>query len=52
MSQSEPPREQRPLSIGAGAVVIHDGRMLLVRNLHGVTRGATTPGVSTFPVSR
>jgi 8-oxo-dGTP diphosphatase len=35
----EPPRPTRPLSIGAGAVVVHDGRVLLVRNLRGVTRG-------------
>lgn len=27
------------LSLGAGAVVVHDGRVLLVRNLRGVTRG-------------
>lgn len=33
------PRPKRPLSIGAGAVIVHDGRVLLVRNLHGVTRG-------------
>ena len=33
------PRPRRPLSIGAGAVVIHEQRVLLVRNLHGVTRG-------------
>lgn len=29
----------RPVSLGAGAVVVHDGRVLLVRNLRGVTRG-------------
>jgi 8-oxo-dGTP diphosphatase len=45
MSQSERsevperPPPKRPLSIGAGAVVIHDGRVLLVRNIRGVTRG-------------
>src|SRR4051794_14760014 len=46
MSHSEPPedpadrpRPARALSIGAGAVVIHDGRVLLVRNIRGVTRG-------------
>ena len=33
------PAPKRPLSIGAGAVVIHDGRVLLVRNIRGVTRG-------------
>jgi len=30
---------RRPLTIGAGVVVIHDGRVLLVRNIHGVTKG-------------
>ena len=46
MSQSElpddpaaRPRPNRPLSLGAGAVIVHDGRVLLVRNLHGATRG-------------
>jgi ADP-ribose pyrophosphatase YjhB (NUDIX family) len=46
MSQTEPPDvsaerppPKRPLSIGAGAVIIHDGRVLLVRNIRGVTRG-------------
>jgi ADP-ribose pyrophosphatase YjhB (NUDIX family) len=33
------PLPRRPLSIGAGAVVVHDGRVLLVRNIRGVTRG-------------
>jgi 8-oxo-dGTP diphosphatase len=32
-----PPR--RPLSLGAGAVIVHDGRVLLVRNIRGVTAG-------------
>jgi ADP-ribose pyrophosphatase YjhB (NUDIX family) len=36
---AERPRPKRPLSIGAGAVIVHDRRVLLVRNLHGVTRG-------------
>ncbi len=27
------------LSLGAGAVVVHDGRVLLVRNIYGVTKG-------------
>jgi ADP-ribose pyrophosphatase YjhB (NUDIX family) len=36
---AERPRPKRPLSIGAGAVIVHDGRVLLVRNRHGVTRG-------------
>lgn len=35
----ERPRPRRPLSIGAGAVVVHEGRVLLVRNIFGVTRG-------------
>ncbi len=43
MSQSdisfERPRPRRPLSIGAGAIVVHDNRVLLVRNIHGVTKG-------------
>src|SRR5205085_10710619 len=33
------PRPKRPLSIGAGALVIHGHRVLLVRNIRGVTRG-------------
>ncbi len=32
-------RPKRPLSIGAGAVVVHEQRVLLVRNIYGVTRG-------------
>jgi 8-oxo-dGTP pyrophosphatase MutT (NUDIX family) len=36
---TERPRPHRPVSLGAGAVVVHDGRVLLVRNIHGVTRG-------------
>ena len=32
-------RPRRPLSVGAGAVVVHEGRVLLVRNIYGVTRG-------------
>ncbi len=43
MSQSdisyERPRPRRPLSIGAGAIVVHDNRVLLVRNIRGVTKG-------------
>jgi ADP-ribose pyrophosphatase YjhB (NUDIX family) len=43
MSQSdiiyERPKPKRPLSIGAGALVVHDNRVLLVRNIRGVTRG-------------
>ncbi len=35
----EQPRPKRPLSIGAGAVVVHENRVLLVRNIRGVTRG-------------
>ena len=33
------PRPKRPLSIGAGALVIHDHRVLLVRNIRGLTKG-------------
>ncbi len=36
---SERPRPRRPLSIGAGAIVVHDDRVLLVRNIHGFTKG-------------
>ena len=32
------PKPKRPLSIGAGAVVVHDNRVLLVRNIRGVTK--------------
>lgn len=46
MSQVDPsnplynhPNPKRPLSIGAGAVVVHEGRVLLVRNIYGVTKG-------------
>jgi 8-oxo-dGTP pyrophosphatase MutT (NUDIX family) len=43
MSQSdisyERPKPKRPLSIGAGAVVVYDNRVLLVRNIRGVTKG-------------
>jgi len=35
----ETSRLRRTLSIGAGAVVIHEGRVLLVRNIYGVTKG-------------
>ncbi|HEY0477616.1 MAG TPA: NUDIX hydrolase [Kofleriaceae bacterium] len=35
----ERPPPKRPVSLGAGAVVIHEGRVLLVRNIRGVTRG-------------
>src|SRR5579863_9223052 len=35
----ERPRPKRPLSIGAGVIVAHDNRVLLVRNIYGVTRG-------------
>jgi ADP-ribose pyrophosphatase YjhB (NUDIX family) len=35
----ERPKPRRPLSIGAGAIVVHDNRVLLVRNIHGVTKG-------------
>jgi ADP-ribose pyrophosphatase YjhB (NUDIX family) len=36
---SERPRPRRLLSIGAGAIVVHDDRVLLVRNIRGVTKG-------------
>src|SRR5258708_34286199 len=36
---SERRRPRRPLSIGAGAVVVHSDRVLLVRNIYGVTKG-------------
>lgn len=36
---AQPARTRRPISIGAGAVVTHEGRVLLVRNIYGVTRG-------------
>ena len=46
MSESEPPdvpaerpRSKRLIGIGAGAVIVHEGRVLLVRNIRGVTRG-------------
>ena len=35
----ERPALRRPISIGAGAIVVYEGRVLLVRNLYGVTRG-------------
>src|SRR5260370_38968677 len=46
MSQIDPPgspaaepRPRRPVTLGAGAVVVHEGRVLIVRNIRGVTRG-------------
>ena len=50
MSQAEVPpdlptppeertRPKRPLTIGAGSVIIHEGRVVLVRNRYGVTKG-------------
>ena len=36
---TERPRPKRLLSLGAGAVVVHDERVLLVRNIYGATRG-------------
>ena len=33
------PRPKRPLSIGAGAIIVHDQRVLLVRSIYGVTKG-------------
>ena len=35
----ERPAPRRPISLGAGAVVVHEGRVLLVRNIFGVTKG-------------
>ncbi len=32
-------RPRRPLSMGAGAVVVHEDRVLLVRNIYGATKG-------------
>src|SRR6266851_1076966 len=46
MAQSDPPTSpaaepspKRLITLGAGAVVVHEGRVLLVRNIRGVTRG-------------
>ena len=41
MSQvaGEHSRPKRAISIGAGAVVIHESKVLLVRNIYGVTKG-------------
>jgi 8-oxo-dGTP diphosphatase len=43
MSQTDEPTERsrpkRPLSIGAGALVVHEQRVLLVRSTYGVTKG-------------
>jgi len=33
------PGPKRPLSLGAGALVVHDQRVLLVRSTYGVTKG-------------
>ncbi len=33
------PRPKRPLSIGAGAIIVHGQRVLLVRSIYGVTKG-------------
>jgi ADP-ribose pyrophosphatase YjhB (NUDIX family) len=33
------PPARRALSLGAGAAIAHEGRVLLVRNIHGVTAG-------------
>jgi 8-oxo-dGTP pyrophosphatase MutT (NUDIX family) len=37
--EMSPVRPKRPVSVGAGAVVVHDERVLLVRNIYGVTKG-------------
>src|SRR3984893_12431783 len=43
MSQTDLPiersRPKRPLTIGAGALVVHDRHVLLVRSTYGVTKG-------------
>src|SRR5216683_4348720 len=43
MSQTDLPAgrsgPKRPLSLGAGALVVHDQRVLLVRSTYGVTKG-------------
>ena len=39
MTQENTSVLKRPLSIGAGAVVLHEGRVLLVRTIYGATRG-------------
>lgn len=43
MVQSEPPIERakakRLVSVGAGAVVVHEDKVLLVRSIYGVTKG-------------
>src|SRR5215469_3379524 len=36
---AEHPRPRRALTLGAGAIVVHEGRVLLVRNIRGWTRG-------------
>src|SRR5947207_14643776 len=36
---TERPGPRRPFSIGAGAVVVQEGRVLLVRSIYGVTKG-------------
>ncbi len=32
-------RPRRPISIGAGAIVVHEGSVLLVRTIYGATKG-------------
>jgi 8-oxo-dGTP pyrophosphatase MutT (NUDIX family) len=36
---AERSRPAQPVSLGAGAVVVHDRRVLLVRNIRGITKG-------------
>src|SRR5947209_16373746 len=38
-SSTERPKPRSPLTIGAGTIVVHEERVLLVRNLYGVTKG-------------
>lgn len=41
LSQGQPERTKpkRPISVGAGAVIVHEERVLLVRSIYGVTKG-------------
>lgn len=38
-SPQERPIPKRPISLGAGAVIVHENRVLLVRSIYGVTKG-------------
>ena len=39
LNAADSPRPKRPLSIGAGTIVMHEERVLLVRNTYGLTKG-------------